>query len=1768
MFTIKSIISSLGVEFMLKRVQWLTPLLSVFFLSPPLGQAQTAYDTTCGGYMLTDVQPTPASYNAGYSFYSTAWPLLGDYPKNNNVQTGLFGTWQYPARSVDNGIYTTIEGGLGWWTDRYFQTATPKFIMGGVTWGFGAWWYANGPGGGSAGGDGKYGVAQLSPTLLFPPDGLNLAQGTTNKLLGYGYLALPLTEPKATTAGQPIPTGNHCWTLFMNSGNFKGPAAFFTPYFWSQVSLTLPASTGESFDARWAVSDRAVQMESQSTVHAAAVNTPDGTYLKSLPVYYPVDGTGYSLFMNRPCAYNQGALWNETEQWLTANGPVPSGIINTASTYPQVISGRDPVWDVKTSSATIGKLDWSGIVKAYTPNTLEWGYRCDTTKLPVIANGDGSLVKLPEYYKASVNPNSSSQWSPIDPSTISTPVASALAAADLSRGITRRNLTVVDSDPVWTSPGPQAGPYRALLGDGSVVTYYWYRFADQPAIMKADMTLAERNRLQGVVEKMHRDWKNDRDYLAPPTTGNLANLDIAQLVTPPLGYEYGYVPVAWSQDWGGAVANPGALKITSVPTSSTAGTSFNVTVQAQNASGATQNVTDNTLVQLSVASGYGTLAGNVVGTISAGSNSVTITGVTYSAADTMKLTASATCLSPNTSSSITFTYPNGSLNLYNKPATSIANNQAVLNATLGCAGTSAAVTLSWGPYNGGKDSSKWANSIPIYSWTNAASVDVNPTLTGLSPGTLYYFNFSATNAAGTTWGNKVLTFKTLPLAPTITAQPVNITPVVGTTASLSVTALRATNYQWYKNGVALVDGGQQSGVTTATLRLGDVALSDAGNYYVLTSNSGGQTISTTVNLSTLAVSTVTWDANGTSSGVVDGDGVWQSNRWWNGSNNINWVEGYIAQIGSGGAGGVITLGDVMVNGLFMNNFNGSYTLNSGSLKIRNQLSFNAAGSVYLNSTVQGLGSVVKNGTGTLALAGVGGNTYSGGTIINSGKLTWGTVVNDISPECGLALGTGPVTLNPGGILEFQHVRASNQMILNGGTMISPNGWGAVLSGSILLNGDVTSDGPYPQTISGNISGNGGFTKQGDGQLYLLGSNGFKGTNTVNRGILKCNATGLGKGPLKIISGGKVDLAFLGTRIIESLSYDNSEALPPGTYGSSASPAANKNDFYFTPGSTGTITILTGTSELPVSNGLVLRMDASQIAGTSDGAQLNTWPDTSGGSNNAIRQTGSSSGYPKYIANSINGLPLVRFNSGTAAAGDYFKFNRISNIRSVFWVMKENASLSDGHFLLGDSSTYNFHRGNTPNGPLWNPTYASSFITAGTTTLMGNTINGSTTSLPSGNFQLVSLITTGNVAADQICQDRVYHGSWQGDIAEILIYNRALSSGEEKQVGYYLSKKYNLATTYNILPVQRGLALRVDASEITGVANGDQLNTWQDSSGATNNAVRQTGSSAGYPKYITSGINGRPVVRFNSNSSMGDNLKFNQISNIRSVFWVLKENAGLSDGHFLLGSSNSYDFHRGMTPNGSLWDAYNASSNIKTGITRLMGNSINGTTTALPSGSFQLVSLVTSGNVTADQICQDRVYHGSWQGDIAEILIYNRPLSSSEEMQVGTYLATKYKLATSYPLPQMSSVALSVGGYSAAVTTSPAASAYSSWAGDASQGLAEGNNQPMDDPDHDGILNLMEFVLGSEPMGSSISVLPKLSKVGNEWSLEYSRSKLSHGMTQIVEYSSDLIHWTPITVLAESSDGVVVTPDVSSERVEVAIPVEVGKPTFARLKVTQ
>jgi hypothetical protein len=532
----------------------LLALVFIWPLAPVAGAAGQIEEGEMAGYLLVPHEKVEETYNAGFSVYAAAWPLLQVYP-GHRFQTGLFGTWmfaQYDGPAPEK-MYSDIEGGLGWWRDTRFATETPKFIMGGVAPIFVEW--ANGPGAGQ-GRDwnepkGHYGAAQLSPWLLWPPDGLNLKQGTCGQLFGYGYLVLPLTSPKSTTAGKNVPTGNNCWTLFLNTRNFKGPVVFFTPYFWSHTTVDDPRLAGMLLDCRPAGPNRAMQMETQYVPSVQAKDARGETYARIAPTSFPRGPHGDSVVLHHAAVYNKKALWDAVQAWFEGGAPA-SGAIDPAGTGMYTFPGKGgATWEIYTPSVPKGKkasVAWTSFATPFAPDPSSFGYRWNEQLVTRKDSRDGSLVTLPEYYHLVTDGNKKPQWVPVPPKDV--PSETGLAAVSFPRPVEDRpEPYVTPDDPAscWKKPGPVAGPFQAHLGDHSVVTYYWYRFADQPALLNADLTAQERESLQTRAEKIHRNWTKDRDYLAPPAIGDLAEIDPALIVTPPKGLEAGYVPIATRQ---------------------------------------------------------------------------------------------------------------------------------------------------------------------------------------------------------------------------------------------------------------------------------------------------------------------------------------------------------------------------------------------------------------------------------------------------------------------------------------------------------------------------------------------------------------------------------------------------------------------------------------------------------------------------------------------------------------------------------------------------------------------------------------------------------------------------------------------------------------------------------------------------------------------------------------------------------------------------------------------------------------------------------------------------------------------------------------------------------------------------------------------------------------------------------------------------------------------------------------------------------------------
>jgi hypothetical protein len=509
-----------------------------------------------GGYLISQIEKVDTTYNAGYSMYVAAYPLVREYP-GREFQSGLFGTWMFPR--VDGPlpvekVYTDVEGGLGWWRDTEYATATPKFIMGGVQRDFVGW--ANGPGAGQ-GRDwsvdkGKYGAAQLSPWVLWPPDGLNLKQGMCGELFGSGYLPLPLTEPKSITAGKAVSTGNQCWTLFPEHRKFQGPGCILYPLFLDPRSVDDPRLNGLFLDQRPSDANKAFQMETQHIYSAEATDSKGQIYSRMAPTQYPAGPDGNSDLLHRLMVYKKTALWDAVEAWFKG-GPAASGVIDLeGATMQKIKKGVRSNWSFYGDHIPKEKRALMNITAYMDPNVT------DSATLRVRWEGDlvtkrevngRTVITIPEYYKlVKTDTDDKGKWIAVSPEEV--PAETGLHKVSFANPDPRTPVAYVtpdDKKSCWKTPGPVAGPFKVKLGDGSTVTYYWYRFADQPALLNADMTKAEREEMQRRVELLHRNWTKDREYLPAPLIGKLAEIDPALLVTPPKGMEVGYVPIVTQQ---------------------------------------------------------------------------------------------------------------------------------------------------------------------------------------------------------------------------------------------------------------------------------------------------------------------------------------------------------------------------------------------------------------------------------------------------------------------------------------------------------------------------------------------------------------------------------------------------------------------------------------------------------------------------------------------------------------------------------------------------------------------------------------------------------------------------------------------------------------------------------------------------------------------------------------------------------------------------------------------------------------------------------------------------------------------------------------------------------------------------------------------------------------------------------------------------------------------------------------------------------------------
>jgi len=513
------------------------------------------------GYISADGLNTLfPGFQHGASWYTNSWPML-EKPLAD-FQVGFAGTWFKPnnagypqplcppgtrsrdewwdGRSNLGDYFQTIEGGLGTWGSLRFQSGNPKFKVNGTSDCYSTGQDALGWGWQNASlSCDKLGQAQLTNRLLSPPDGYVLPANPNGHLLGYGYLALPIFDERTDANG--IKTGDRSWTLFLNSTNFKGPVMFWIPEFWSEIYAKDNSITGRGLDANNAFMGGAASEFGFFPRYRALDSADNSSYSRYPAIRFPVDSnTNRTTLLQDIRLYSDQAVYQRVKAWLNGGQAAASQIPSTAQRQPDCPSRTSSLALRSTGAGEEYRLALDPLVKAVTGNSPATGCALQLQWTPASGFPAG---QLPEYYRRG---NGEQALTPVPGSAV--PASTQLQSQSF---IAPRENVPFTLDPqtssCWVGPGPAAGPFYAELEDGSTLIYFWYRFVDQPALQRMRLSEAEKLRVQSFVETLHRTWLPSMEYLDPPSSGTLAPMADALLVTPPEGLEAGYVPIVVEQ---------------------------------------------------------------------------------------------------------------------------------------------------------------------------------------------------------------------------------------------------------------------------------------------------------------------------------------------------------------------------------------------------------------------------------------------------------------------------------------------------------------------------------------------------------------------------------------------------------------------------------------------------------------------------------------------------------------------------------------------------------------------------------------------------------------------------------------------------------------------------------------------------------------------------------------------------------------------------------------------------------------------------------------------------------------------------------------------------------------------------------------------------------------------------------------------------------------------------------------------------------------------
>lgn len=826
---------------------------------------------------------------------------------------------------------------------------------------------------------------------------------------------------------------------------------------------------------------------------------------------------------------------------------------------------------------------------------------------------------------------------------------------------------------------------------------------------------------------------------------------------------------------------------------------------------------------------------------------------------------------------------------------------------------------------------------------------------------------------------------------------------------------------------------------------------------------------------------------------------------------------------------------------------GSHSIAAETSLVSNvSLSTNTGATLDLSGATSGAGNLTKTGAGTLSLTGT--SSATGAVTVSEGTLRVGTG----------SLPSGSLTLN-GSTLQW--ASGTSDDITTARTVLL-----GALGASLDTNGNtVTLASALDSSVATTLR------KVGAGTLVLSGTNTYGGGTSINSGTLQINAdAALGDIPGSTTPGslsiGNATLATAATFTLNAnrgisltnanaaISVGNSTVLTYGGIiaGSGALNVTGTGALTLTGANTYTGgTVLNANSKINWNGGALGTGVINMKGGTIDininnGGTLNTVNVASG-------ETGNIYGYQqRNTLNVLTGAGTLNLYSGSGASNatssaNAFRLNNLNGYTGTLNLRSTTASVNT-FTMYFNGGAFNGMSGTTLN--LSNYARLSAVTNSGGNAVNIAAVSGDSTAILSGSdYAGAVTYQVGAKNSNEVFAGVINNGSNTG-AGTVIVKN---GTGSWTLSG---TNTYTGTTTINAGSIIATNSASLGATPSVTIAGGTAAAHLQVSGNSTLTAP-----------FSLSMKNSASTTQSHIVSTSGNNTLSGNITATTGGNYLAIESAAdtlTMSGGFTTTGTGARPLTLAGAGNG-VWSGVIADGagvvsveKIGAGTWTLSGANTYTGDTKVTAGTLSLGQSVLAD--TADvYVTTGATLNLNYTGnDAVDQLYIDNTLQSS-----GTYGSL-----TSSATNKVSWITGNGVLYVGVPISVPGFNAWATAAG--LDGTAGKENGPSDDPDKDGVANLMEFVLDGNPLSASTSQQPSQSVTADALVLSFKRRDDSEaGITQTVQYSTDLTTWTDIAIGASSAGAVKINENGdAADDVSVSVPKSNNTSLFVRLKVEQ